>query len=83
MFEAYCIEGPRLPCNELILAINSCGIFLLDVNYQQVIVGLHFYDIIYVTADTRCTVLRQLSADNLFHVGNRKLHLIFNNVVPL
>ena len=53
MFEAYRIGGPDLPRDDVILAINSCGIFLLDSRYE-VIVGFHFYDIIDVKADNRC-----------------------------
>jgi len=53
MFEAYRVDGPTLPRNDVILAVNSCGVFLLDGHYD-VVVGFHFYDIIDVTADDKC-----------------------------
>ena len=53
MFEVYRIDGPALPRDDVILAVNSCGLFLLDA-YYEVIFGFHFYDIIDVKADNRC-----------------------------
>jgi len=60
MFEAYRIGGPALPRDDVILAINSCGIFLLDSHYE-VIVGFHFYDVIDVKADNRCSFTAHFS----------------------
>jgi len=59
MFEAYCIEGPALPRNDVILAVNSSGVFMLDSRYD-VVVGFHFYDIIYIKADNRCPFTARL-----------------------
>jgi len=56
LFEAYRVDGPVLPQNDVILAINSCGVFLLDSHYD-VIVGFHFYDVINLKADNRCPVM--------------------------
>jgi len=53
MFEAYRVDGPALPRDDVILAINSCGVFLLSWQYD-VIVGFHFYDVINVKAENRC-----------------------------
>ena len=53
LFEAYRVDGPALPRNDVILAVNSSGVFLLDSHYD-VVVGFHFYDVIYLKADSRC-----------------------------
>ena len=44
MFEGYRIDGPLLPQNDVIIAINSGGVFLLDSKYE-VLVGFHYYDL--------------------------------------
>jgi len=53
MFEAFRVDGPPLPHDDIILAINSCGVFMLNSRYD-VVVGFHFYDVINIKADTRC-----------------------------
>jgi len=57
MFEAYRVDGPPLPRDDVLLAINSCGVFLLTWHYD-VIVGFHFYDVINVKAESRCPPAR-------------------------
>lgn len=49
MFEAYRVDGPPLAQNDVVLAINSGGIFLLDSKYD-VMVGFHYYDLMEAVA---------------------------------
>jgi hypothetical protein len=49
MFEAYRTDGPPLAQNDVVMAINSGGVFLLDSRYE-VMVGFHYYDLMEVVA---------------------------------
>ena len=49
MFEAFRQSGPHLPLNDVVLAVNRDGVFLLDNSYG-VLVGFHFYDIVDVVS---------------------------------
>lgn len=64
MFEAYRVDGPPLPHDDIILAINSCGVFMLNSRYD-VVVGFHFYDVINVKADTSMGEIRNASIELL------------------
>lgn len=46
MFEAFRCDGPPLPRNDVIIAVNSGGVFLLDNVNFDVVVGFHYYDIV-------------------------------------
>ena len=45
LFEAFKISGPRLPRNDVVVAVNSKGLFVMDEPYK-VAVGLRFYEIV-------------------------------------
>lgn len=60
MFEAYRVDGPPLPRDDVLLAINSCGVFILNREYD-VVVGFHFYDIVNVKADNSKGEIRKAS----------------------
>ena len=41
------IAGPRLPKNEVVIAVSSSGFFVLDEPYK-VVMALHFYEVVEV-----------------------------------
>ena len=45
LFEAFKITGPKLPRNDVVVAVNSKGLFVMDEPYK-VAVGLRFYEIV-------------------------------------
>lgn len=45
LFEAYRVGGPSLPKNQVVMAVNCRGVFLLDEPYR-ILAALHYYEIV-------------------------------------
>ena len=45
LFEASCLSGLSLDKPEVVIAVSCRGLFILDEPYQ-VIVGLHYYELV-------------------------------------
>ena len=47
LFEAFKISGPRLPRNDVVVAVNSVGVFIMDEPYR-VVIGMNYFEIVEV-----------------------------------
>ena len=45
LFEAFKLTGPRLPKNDVVIAVSSRGFFVLD-EPSKVVLALHFHEIV-------------------------------------
>ena len=45
LFEAFKLTGPRLPKNDVVIAVSSRGFFVLDEPFK-VVLALHYYEIV-------------------------------------
>ncbi|KAH7727939.1 hypothetical protein AAVH_04183 [Aphelenchoides avenae] len=59
-YEAYKFAGPPLPKNEVIIAVNSTGVFVVD-DREQILLELTFPEISAVT----CSVAKRLGTDTV------------------